>query len=270
MSNSETPRTDAEDINILEQKGFVEADFARELERELAASKAEVDRAMYHIVEWRRYAGRAEKAEAEVARLRNELQGLKSAAQAVVDRWETPLWKDAEPTAYVIYRLRNALAPTPEEAVSLHPAIRVIKEKMSPEKAEEVRKIRLLIGVDELEKIANTPEPAPEWRVRAEGEPIQYDDKVKICDEWHYWDGETGRGTFVGEFWKEGEVRTRRPLPKQEEERLLKVMEYCRKWADEHLAGHGKETFYARLGLLVDFATDLYRDEIEALKKNQK
>jgi predicted RNase H-like nuclease (RuvC/YqgF family) len=64
--------------------------------------------------------------------------------------------------------------------------------------------------------------------------------------------------------------RTRRPLPKQEEERLLKVMEYCRKWADEHLAGHGKETFYARLGLLVDFATDLYRDEIEQLKKNQK
>ncbi len=53
----------------------------------------------------------------------------------------------------------------------------------------------------------------------------------------------------------------------QEEERLLKVMEYCRKWADEHLAGHGKETFYARLGLLVDFATDLYRDEIQKLKE---
>ena len=32
------------------------------------------------------------------------------AAQAVVDRWETPTWKDAEPTAAVIYRLRDILA----------------------------------------------------------------------------------------------------------------------------------------------------------------
>ncbi len=45
------------------------------------------------------------------------------------------------------------------------------------------------------------------------------------------------------------------------------VIDYCRKWAAEHLAGHGKETFYARLGLLVDFATDLYRDEIQKLKE---
>jgi hypothetical protein len=44
---------------------------------------------------------------------------------------------------------------------------------MSPEKAEEVRKIRLLIGEDELEKIANTPEPTPEWRIRAEGKRIE-------------------------------------------------------------------------------------------------
>ena len=35
---------------------------------------------------------------------------LRDAAQAVVDRWDTPLWKDAGPTAYVINRLRDALA----------------------------------------------------------------------------------------------------------------------------------------------------------------
>ena len=35
---------------------------------------------------------------------------LREAAQAVVDRWETPLWKDAEPTAAVIYRLRSILS----------------------------------------------------------------------------------------------------------------------------------------------------------------
>jgi hypothetical protein len=42
----------------------------------------------------------------------NEVARLRDAARAVVDRWETPLWKDAEPTASVIYRLRDALAPT--------------------------------------------------------------------------------------------------------------------------------------------------------------
>jgi len=38
------------------------------------------------------------------------LEEVEMAAQAVVDRWETPLWKDAEPTAAVIYRLRDILA----------------------------------------------------------------------------------------------------------------------------------------------------------------
>jgi hypothetical protein len=45
------------------------------------------------------------------------------------------------------------------------------------------------------------------------------------------------------------------------------VIDYCRKWAAEHLSDHGKETFYARLGLLVDFATDFYSDEIQKLKE---
>ena len=44
------------------------------------------------------------------ARLREENARLREAAQAVVDRWETPTWKDAEPTAAVIYRLRDILA----------------------------------------------------------------------------------------------------------------------------------------------------------------
>jgi hypothetical protein len=44
--------------------------------------------------------------------LTGEWRKLSGAAQAVVDRWETPLWKDAEPTAAVIYRLRDILANT--------------------------------------------------------------------------------------------------------------------------------------------------------------
>lgn len=47
----------------------------------------------------------------------NELSGdsgeLRAAAQAVVDRWDTPFWKDAGFTAVVIQRLRKALAAEP-------------------------------------------------------------------------------------------------------------------------------------------------------------
>ena len=43
------------------------------------------------------------------------LEEVEMAAQAVVDRWETPLWKDAEPTAAVIYRLRDILANGQDE-----------------------------------------------------------------------------------------------------------------------------------------------------------
>lgn len=120
-------------------------------------------------------------------------------------------------------------------------------------------------------KIEST-EPAPEWRELGPGEEIHTGDEVqakhhdKINGKWQAaWSFEIG--VKAGHF-KAMRYRTRRPLPKQEEERpLLKVMEYCRKWADEHLAGHGKETFYARLGLLVDFATDFYSDEIQKLKE---
>ncbi len=38
-----------------------------------------------------------------------ELAKLKEAAKAVVNRWELPSWKDSEPTAVVIYKLRDTL-----------------------------------------------------------------------------------------------------------------------------------------------------------------
>lgn len=45
-------------------------------------------------------------------------QGLREAAQAVVERWDTPLWKDVPATAGYIANLRAALAaaPQPQEA----------------------------------------------------------------------------------------------------------------------------------------------------------
>lgn len=43
---------------------------------------------------------------------------LRAAAQAVVDRWETPLWKDAPATAGYIAALRDALAADHLRAVT--------------------------------------------------------------------------------------------------------------------------------------------------------
>ena len=112
-------------------------------------------------------------------------------------------------------------------------------------------------------------QPVPEWRELGQDEVIcEGDEYAAIHMGWR----------AVGEYFlsrpayafKPTPFRTRRPLPKKEEERPLEkdqVIDYCRKWAAEHLAGHGTETFYARLGLLVDFATDLYRDEIQKLKE---
>lgn len=37
------------------------------------------------------------------------LPDLIIAAQSVIERWETPLWKDTEPTASAIYRLRDVV-----------------------------------------------------------------------------------------------------------------------------------------------------------------
>ena len=46
---------------------------------------------------------------AEIAELKRQRDELLEAAKAVVTRWDTPNWKDAEPTAAVIGRLRAIL-----------------------------------------------------------------------------------------------------------------------------------------------------------------
>ena len=47
--------------------------------------------------------------------MNEKLANLIIAAQAIVDRWETPLWKDVEPTATFIYELRDAVKAVKEE-----------------------------------------------------------------------------------------------------------------------------------------------------------
>jgi len=48
------------------------------------------------------------------------MKSLREAAQAVCDRWDTPSWKDVEPTAVFIGELREAIAR--EEAQIVEPA----------------------------------------------------------------------------------------------------------------------------------------------------
>jgi hypothetical protein len=45
----------------------------------------------------------------QICEMAAQLSKLRETAQSVVDRWETPLWKDVEPTAACIYRLRDSL-----------------------------------------------------------------------------------------------------------------------------------------------------------------
>ena len=42
-------------------------------------------------------------------KLERERDQLLEAAKAVVARWDMPSWKDTEPTAVVIYKLRDAI-----------------------------------------------------------------------------------------------------------------------------------------------------------------
>ena len=117
MSDTPTPRTD-EQINgkpctrfgllagMSLRDALVPSEFARQLERELAALR--LDNLTAHKM--------ACAAGIERDTLRAELERLKQVGNAVVERWETPSWKDVEPTAHIIYALRDELAAHQEES----------------------------------------------------------------------------------------------------------------------------------------------------------
>ena len=102
---SDTPETDAfttsfTSIDDLKgKKQWVPSDFARKLERE--RDEANESSEAFSALAW--------KLEGERNEALNKLAKITKAADAVIDRWEQPAWKDAEPTGAVIYRLRDAL-----------------------------------------------------------------------------------------------------------------------------------------------------------------
>lgn len=69
-------------------------------------------RAMYFESEW---SGCSHGFNKRVGELLAKLAALKQAAQAVIDRWHTPLWKDVPATAEYIQKLETAVAKTKGE-----------------------------------------------------------------------------------------------------------------------------------------------------------
>ena len=84
---------------------------------EKAEAKRMLDTAAMYQDLYSKAIERAEKAEAVLAARQAPDDELRAAAQAVIDRWETPLWKDAKATADYIYRLRAALAASVQVSV---------------------------------------------------------------------------------------------------------------------------------------------------------
>lgn len=175
----------------------------------------------------------------EVARLKEQNQKLREIADFAVD---------AHQHSGMRYKLKTELArlaPATEESDHIEQDLEMVHPIMNCQVCGE------------FQGHGHECAPAPE-------EPVIQDSRITEpckCGYGPHWNEWNGVCSDCG--------RTRRPLPKQEEMPLEKdqVIDYCRKWSDKHLADHGKETFYSRLGLLVDFATDLYRDEIQKLKE---
>ncbi len=68
--------------------------------------------------DWDALQGDLEKQNARLVQAKKDAAGVEQllvAAEAVVARWETPLWKDVEPTGLVINRLRDAIAAARKE-----------------------------------------------------------------------------------------------------------------------------------------------------------
>jgi hypothetical protein len=125
-----TPRTDAVQriTDYLLSGGLFNPELAmHDRVRDLLMDcRTELAEKTNEVSNWHRHyrdeASKAQKCKQAYIEQEKEVARLRAAAQAVVDRWETPLWKDAEPTASVIYRLRDALAPEPEETITLNNA----------------------------------------------------------------------------------------------------------------------------------------------------
>ncbi len=87
-------------LELMEGQIFAQAKRIAELEAELNYTEVLLEECK---MDW---SGDVTQLKAEHA---HEVAGLRTAAQAVIDRWDSPAWKKAEATAVHINRLRESL-----------------------------------------------------------------------------------------------------------------------------------------------------------------
>lgn len=92
--------------------GGGEAGVARKTIQEMM--QGQIDASNRQIGSMRQQLEAANQRELELLAVNAEIT---SAAQAVIDRWETPLWKDVKPTGVFIYALRDAIQIEPSQAL---------------------------------------------------------------------------------------------------------------------------------------------------------
>ena len=95
---------------------------------------------------------------------------LRAAAQAVVDRWDSPLWKDVEPTAHVINRLRDAATgPSARDLISPQMVTAIqdvrgwldfaLRNEWTPESRDAAEKAHDRLDAAIADDAYNAPEP---------------------------------------------------------------------------------------------------------------
>lgn len=93
---------------------------------------------------------------------------LAEAARAVIERWDTPNWKDAPATAIFISRLRNALSASPAQGVSVQEPVAVVHSKFGDPEAFGEREIVVLTDLRKIpyntKLYATPPEHSTEAR----------------------------------------------------------------------------------------------------------
>jgi hypothetical protein len=212
-------------------------------ERELSATKDEYCKTAFALTE---YTGRAEKAEAEVARLKEELQLVRLATapeEPVIKESLTtepaPEWRELGPDEVIqmddMYRNDVSSRNYPVTSVMIgkpagnfpFPEYSFRTRRPLP-KQEEDKQCSVCVPDEQcwecapsvyeqelpLEKIANTPEPAPEWRELGPDEVIQEGDNLFYEPNGKCWEecDEIYSGLKAGKM-TNYHFRTRRPLP---------------------------------------------------------
>ena len=77
-------------------------------------------RKVFYAGHIRGYQAATQSSEQRIQELTASNNQLREAGQALVDRWNTPKWKDAEHTATFIHGIEKALSSTPAQSLAEH------------------------------------------------------------------------------------------------------------------------------------------------------